>query len=212
MKDVDRKVIGDLLADPDTTATALLVIVLRAYGEDVFGDAEKGIDPMDPVELWIRLQDDFHTTPHENNENRLNSLMVALSSDAFYEDKTVFMAVCSSLDDGDLGDIIEGGMEDITVCEMLWAIYEVELNRGDSVNFSPGIVAYMDNAMNTEADEQFEDTENPMSSWEQYLANKREQMFQELIMVGVDKTMIQHLRQEDLTPAHDEQGNYEPET
>jgi hypothetical protein len=211
MNDTNRKEVGDLLSDPETTATTLLVIALRAYGEEVFGNEETGIPPMDPVELWIRLEEDFNAKVHENCENKLNALMTALASDAFYENIQVFVAVASALEDGDLGDLVEGQMEPLTVPEMLWAIYEVELNRDDEQDFSPAIVDFMDKTMNEEADEIDETDQNPMSYWERFLADKREQMFQELRIVGIEESMIRKLRIQDLTPAHDTQGEYTPE-
>lgn len=210
MKDVDRKVVGDLLADSETVATTLLVIVLRAYKDEVFGDEEQGIPPMDPVELWLRLEEDFHAVPHEDNENKLNALMLALSTDAFYEDIRVFNSICMALEDGDLGDLVEGTMDELTVPEMLWSIYEVELNRDDKVEFSPSIVAFMDKVMSREADDIEEEGEQPMAYWERFLADKREQLMQELRMIGVDEVMIRKLRSEELTPTHDDQGNFVP--
>lgn len=211
MKDANRKAVGDLLSDPETTATTLLVIALRAYGHELFGDAEQGIPPMDPVELWIRLNEDFNAQVHESCENKLNALMTALSSEGFYDRLEIFIAVCSSLEDGDLGDLVEGQMETLTVPEMLWAIYEVELNRDDQQDFSPAIVSYMDQVMNEEADDVAEDDVSAMNYWEKFLADKREQMFQELRIVGVEESMLRKLRSQDLTPAHDDAGVYTPE-
>ena len=211
MNTVNQKEIGDLLSDPETTATTLLVIALRAYGEELFGNEETGIPPMDPVDLWLRLKEDFNAQVHENCENKLNALMTALATDGFYDNLQVFVAVCSALEDGDLGDLVEGQMETLTVPEMLWAIYEVELNRDDQQDFSPAIVDFMDKIMNSEADEVVEDDPNPMSYWERFLADKREQMFHELRIVGIEESMIRKLRIQDLTPAHDDQGEDIPE-
>lgn len=212
MKDFDRKAVGDLLSDPDTTATALLVIVLRAYGDAVFGDEEQGIPPMDPLELWQNLKDDFHAQTCEENENRLNAIMLALSSDAFYDDVEAFTAISSSLEDGDLGDTVTGELEQLTVPEILWAIYEVELNRDDKQDFVPGIIALIERTMAAEADD-LEDSINttPMAYWENFLSNKRAQLMEELRILGVDEKMISSLKMHDLTPAHDPQGNYTPD-
>jgi len=212
MKDFDRKAVGDLLEDPDTTATALLVIVLGSYGDAVFGDEEQGIPPMDPLELWQNLKDDYHAQTCEENENRLNAIMLALSSDAFYDSEEAFTAIASSLEDGDLGDTVTGEMEPLTVPEILWAIYEVELNRDDKQDFSPAIVALIDQTMTTEAaDMEGSMDGNPMSYWENFLSDKRSQLMQELRILGVDEKMISSLMMHDLTPAMDDQGNYTPE-
>ena len=49
--------VAELLRNPDTAGTVLLTILLRTYGEDIFD--------VDPVELYVRIQEDFRTTMSE---------------------------------------------------------------------------------------------------------------------------------------------------
>jgi hypothetical protein len=83
----DKRLAADLLADTETTATVLHMIILAAYGDEVYGSLEHNIEPADPVELWLRIKEDFSVNVPESNENKLNALMLALSTDAFYEDQ-----------------------------------------------------------------------------------------------------------------------------
>ena len=119
------------LGDPDTCAFVLLTIAMWAFGDEVLGDPEAGIEPMDPSELWAGLNETFGTWVTEEGENKLNALMLALQGDLFYRDIEVFSAVSQALFDGDLGDLINGTFDDLSTVEIMWATLEVELARED---------------------------------------------------------------------------------
>lgn len=203
----DRKKIGDILSNPDAAATVLHAIALGAYKDELYGDYENGIEPMDPVELWLRLKDDFHAVTHENNENKLNAIMLGVSSDIFYEDPAAFTGICMSLYDGDLGDMVDGVIEDLTVPEMLWGIYEIELNRDDQVPFSSAIVRLIDEIISQEADERFGGS-NPavLPYFEEIIKIKQEDMFEQMRYIGWPEQIIRRISMSDLTPRHNEQA------
>lgn len=188
----DIKISGDLLANPNTAATVLHMIVLQAYGDALYGDGDT--DPMDPVELWLAIQEDFRTRVPEENENRLNALMLAMSTDAFYEDPVVFRSVCMSLAEGDLGDQVEGFMEELELSEMLWGVYEVELNRDDRMEFEPDVEEIIDEAISSSGvvDE---------AELEAYVEEYRQEMLADLMRLGVDPTVLRRIEMADLTPA-----------
>jgi hypothetical protein len=119
------------LGDPDTCAFVLLTIAMWTFGDEVLGDPEAGIEPMDPSELWAGLNETFGTWVTEEGENKLNALMLALQGDLFYRDIEVFSAVSQALFDGDLGDLINGTFDDLSTVEIMWATLEVELARED---------------------------------------------------------------------------------
>lgn len=203
---VDLKIAGDLFANPETSATVLHALILNAYGDDVYGDPEEGIPPMDPIELWASIDEDFRTRIHENNENKLNALVMAVSSDAFYFDPQVFVAVCMALYDGDLGDMVSGVMEDLTLPEILWGIYEVELNRDDQPEFAPSVARLIDAAIASEAEERDESITSVLPYYENIVEDKRMDLFSELKAIGVDDVTIRRLSMEDVTPRHNDQG------
>ena len=172
--------VAELLRNPDTAGTVLLTILLRTYGEDIFD--------VDPVELYVRIQEDFRTTMSEEGENRLNALIMALSSNAFYEDPDVFRAVAAALYDGDLGDLINGTIDDITLPEILWAIYEVGLLREDEEDpeFAPAVQRIIDEEIAQAAEEA--DLDNPDSVvpyYERFVEDMKEDMLQQLRRLGV---------------------------
>lgn len=201
----DKRQAADFLADPETTATVLHMIILAAYGDEVYGSLEHGIEAADPVELWLRIKEDFSVTVPESNENKVNALMMALSTDAFYEDPLVFVSICNALYSGDLGDLVNGYLEDLTVPEMLWGIYEVELNRGDSQGFTMPIDQLIDETIQNEAEsnEELEEAE-VVPYYERFIAEMRDDMLIQMRMLGVDEMVLKQILKEDLTPAQDE--------
>lgn len=197
----DKRTAGDLLADTETTATVLHLIILSAYGDELYGDEENGIAAMDPIELWLRVKEDFSVTVPESNENKINALMVALSTDAFFEDPLAFISICNALYSGDLGDLVEGFMEDLTVPEMLWGIYEVELNRGQSETFSNSINRLIDETISAEAEsnEELEEAE-VVPYYERFISDMRDDMLIQMRLLGVSEEIVAKIIRSDLTP------------
>jgi hypothetical protein len=202
----EKRLAADLLADTETTATVLHMIILAAYGDEVYGSVEHGIEQADPVELWLRIKEDFSVTVPESNENKVNALMLALSTEAFYDDPLAFISICNALYSGDLGDLVDGALEDLTMPEMLWGIYEVELNRGDSEGFALPIDRLIDEIIRNEAEdnEELEEAE-VVPYYEKFVAEMRDDMLVQMRMLGVDESVIKKILKEDLTPLHDEQ-------
>jgi hypothetical protein len=148
------------LGDPDTYAFVLLTIAMWAFGDEVLGDPEEGIEPMDPSELWAGLNETFGTWVTEEGENKLNALMLALQGDLFYRDIEVFSAVSQALFDGDLGDLVNGTFDDLSTVEIMWATLEVELAREDEdgpPQFSDAITDMINRLLLTEQENHDED-------------------------------------------------------
>lgn len=198
----DKRLAADLLADPETTATVIHMILLAAYGDELHGDPQAGIEPMDPVECWVRVSEDFRVTVPESSENKFNALMLGLSTNAFYEDPVAFVSICNSLYSGDLGDLVEGVMEDLTMPELLWGIYEVELNRGDSQDFIPSIDYIINEVIKNEAqdNEDLEITE-VVPYYESFVKEMRDDMLVQMKTLGVADEIIRSILKSDLSPA-----------
>lgn len=149
-----RDVANELIAAPGTTATTLLILISKALesqcpeGLDPFhlilGSPERDIEPMDTLEIWQDLEEFYGGRICEANENRVNALILALSSDAFEQDAEAFMAVCNALADGDLGDMLDGVFELPQIDEMWWALREVSLVRGTLFEFSEQVLDLME--------------------------------------------------------------------
>jgi hypothetical protein len=115
----------------------LLTVALWAFGDRVFGDPEFEVEQMDPAEMWAEFNEIFGSWVSEEGENKLNALILALSTPNFYQDVETFCAVSNALFDGDLGDMVDGVFEEPSVVEMLWATLEVELARDDADEVPP---------------------------------------------------------------------------
>jgi hypothetical protein len=148
----DKDRAKELLTDQnDTTATTLHFIILATFGQEVYGDLDEGIEPMDPVELWARIEDEYGIDIPESAENKIQALMMGLESDLFYEEPEALVAVASALYTGDLGDLVEGVMETPTLTEMFWAAFELGLNRDSEPEFSPKCMKFLLNQVMTQA-------------------------------------------------------------
>ena len=152
----------------------------------------------------MRIKEDFSVNIPESNENKVNALMLALSTEAFYDDPLAFISICNALYSGDLGDLVDGALEDLTMPEMLWGIYEVELNRGDSEGFALPIDRLIDEIIRNEAEdnEELEEAE-VVPYYEKFVAEMRDDMLVQMRMLGVDESVIKKIIKEDLTPVHD---------
>lgn len=128
---LDPKAVARLLTDQNALATPLHIICLRTYGE--------AVHQMDPVEIWLSLEEDFGVELPLEVEARINAIFIATTTDAFYHDQEAFRAITLSLCDGDPSlELLEVPEPQ----EVLWACYEVGLNRPE-VDFAPDVGAFL---------------------------------------------------------------------
>lgn len=170
---LDPKGVAAAILDDATFATTLHVICLVQYGEDIY--------TVDPLELYARLNEDFGAVLSEENENKLQAILLATSTEGFYDDVRAFQAVCNTLLNGDPG--VES-LEELTVTEIFWAMWEVELNHGEE-EVSPEIA----NLIAREIDEEGDDSSDVMGLRPNYvlreLAEHRKSLRKQLISIGV---------------------------
>lgn len=181
---LDEGKIRVALGDPDTTGLVLFTIALWTFGDLVMGDPEAGIEQMDPSEMWAAFNGHYGTWVTEEGENKLNAIITGLRYGAFWEDQEVFMSVCTALFDGDLGDLINAQMEELSATELMWGILEMELawDQPEIPEFSYGIQGYVENALRIEQEEH---VENAKAIEKDYLA-----MLRQLQELGVPPSMI----------------------
>lgn len=149
---LDPKTVYRLLSDSACLATVLHVICLAKYGEEIY--------QLDPLELYLRLEEDFGVRLPEECENRLNAILLATSTDIFYQNAEAFRGISNTLTDGDPGlDYLESP----TLAEMTWALYEVDVNHGEmaiSKECERLIAAAMDNEADDDDPSTVEDPES----------------------------------------------------
>ncbi|NDB66314.1 MAG: hypothetical protein EB168_11720, partial [Euryarchaeota archaeon] len=121
MSDLDKSEVFRLLADDGTFATVAQIIAIKTFGDDAL--------IADPLVLIADLEDEYGMEMSEKVAERLQAINLATTTDAFYEDVTAFRSIANTLIDGDPGF---DGFDDLTITEMLWAVYEVELHHEET--------------------------------------------------------------------------------
>jgi len=158
--ELDKGAIRVALGDSDTPGIVLFTIALWTFGDAVMGNPEEGVEQMDPSEMWAEFNSQYGTWVTEEGENRLNAIITGLQGGMFWTDLDTFMAVTTALFDGDLGDLIGGGFEDLNAIEIMWAILEMELawDSEDTPEFSFRVREYIEDALRNEQEDQVENS------------------------------------------------------
>lgn len=112
-----KQTLSAKLSDEDTFATSLLAIAVDTYGTDIFD--------WDPQTLNTNLEEDFSATLPVVNRDKLQSLILAYTSDMFYVSVEAFTHICNVLS-GAEANFSRWDM--LTSEEIIWGIYEVSLN------------------------------------------------------------------------------------
>jgi hypothetical protein len=196
-----RDVASHLLASDETFAFTLMTILLAEYDQEVFDE--------NPVVLFNRIEEDFRTTLPEEAENRINAAITAMTTDLFYTQFSAFKAITLALNEGDLGDLVDGDdNEDLNAAEILWAITEVGLLNGDnfaetqeklSESVAIGCNAIIDDE--AEEEEEIADTTDTIMEaikepyYQQYVTINLLELARQLAQLGVSAAMIEELLQ-----------------
>ena len=196
-----RDAASRLLASSDTFAFTLMTILLAEYDQEVFDE--------NPVVLFNRIEEDFRTTLPEEAENRINAAITAMTTDLFYTQFSAFKAITLALNEGDLGELVDGeDNEDLNAAEILWAITEVGLLNGDnftetqeklSESVAIGCNAIIDDE--AEDEEEIADTTDTITEaikepyYQQYVTINLLELARQLAQLGVSAAIIEELLQ-----------------
>jgi hypothetical protein len=178
------------VGDPDTSGIVLFTIALYIFGDEVLGDPDEGIEQMDPAEMWAGFHSRFGTWVTEEGENKLNAIITGLQEGRFWRDIDTFMAVCTALFDGDLGDLIDVGFEDLSATELMWAVLEMQLawDSEEIPEYSLDVREYVDDILLREQEDQ---TDNATEVEKAYIS-----MLDQLVDMGVAPSMIRAFDEE----------------
>jgi hypothetical protein len=180
---LDRDTVFQMLSDDGTFSTCLHIIALKTYGAEIYD--------LDPIELFTRLEEDFGARITQDNENKMNAVLMATATDAFYEHPEAFRGICETFADGDPGLDV---MDELTVAEITWGVYEANLNHGDD-ELSPGVQALIAASMQAEALDQDEEGSDDASSnvWA-YLDERWQELASQLERLGIPRTDMPAIR------------------
>lgn len=182
---LNKKEVYKLLTDEETFGSVIFTICLFKYNTDLFEE--------DIMEILIRIKEDFGVdNMPEENENKLQALITAFVSPFFYEEPEVFSAVCKTLFLGD-PDLAEFGMDNPTLLECLWGMYEVNLISQDGEEFGYRVINLINEIISNEILVFGEDTPNEIGLVEQIdliFEERKEQLKEQLALAGFDVTYI----------------------
>ena len=174
VSDMNPKAIVKLLADDATFGTVAHIIASLKYGDMLYD--------MDTLELFAEMEDDFRVEMSDKVQQKLQAIILATSTDAFFEDPEAFRAIANTLIDGDPGFLV---FDNLSVPEILWALYEVRLNH-PGTEFSPAIRKLIDSEVEDEGLD-LEDLEDmdKLPAVEAVMGTLRDEFIEQLSSLGL---------------------------
>jgi hypothetical protein len=171
---IDRKEASRLLADDSTFGTIAHILAFLEYGESMY--------EMEPTELFANLEDDFKTTLADDVVQKLQAILLATTTDAFFQDPESFRHIANTLLEGEPGFL---GMDNLTVAEILWAAYEVSLNH-PGAEFTPAVEKLIDSEIKDEGQD-LEDLDDAQDSpaFDAVIKNIREDFAAQMSKLGL---------------------------
>ncbi len=148
----------DLLKSPDTYAFTLMCILLSKY------EADEILEEENTEVIFKNIEDDFGTRIPEEVENRINAAITVLTTDLPLISFPVFKSVALAFAEGQIGDEDDREDEELNTCELLWALYEIAILKGQTVpevqaDLSESVVEELNNIIDSEAEDPDDDYE-----------------------------------------------------
>ena len=171
----DKKEAGNLLTEDSTFGTVAHIIAYQAFGDEMYA--------MDPLELYANLEEEYRVNIADDVQQKLQAILLATSTDAFFQDPEAFRAICNTLVEGDPGFLT---FDDLTIPEILWSSYEVSLNH-PGTEFSPQVQSLIDRELKEEgADlDSLEEAED-VPYFDRAITSLRNEMVEQLERMGMD--------------------------
>lgn len=195
----DKQATKELLKSDSTYACVLLAIVLSFIQDDEINDLAN----IEVEELLQDLEEEFKCKIPEENENKINAAILALTTDLFWTRFQVTKAITMAFEDGDIGSVVHGGDEEVEACPLLWATLEVGIINGMSFIESLGeFTKTVTNDINEILDAEAEDTDaeadeltevNKDPYYHRYLSNNIVQLIGQFIKLGVPNDVTSEL-------------------
>lgn len=182
---IDWRETRTLLQNPETEALTLATIMLSSYPDTDFGDEEA-------VTIIKSLEEDYKVDIPEENENKLNAIILVLTSDAPLVTREAFDAVALAFADGNIGDLIYGGDEELNGCYIIWALEMIALLTGDSfsevIDYIPdSLMEYLNSILDAEGVdvELSDDITDDVPYYHNYVSDHMRTAIRELTQIGI---------------------------
>lgn len=163
-----RDVVAKILEEEDVYIPTLYVILAELYGDTLFEQE---------VALIFNDLEEFTGIPALplDVENKINALLTLMTTDAFYEDRMAFIAICNTLNNGD-PDLDEWDMP--TLEDVFWAILETSFLDEEPPEFAPEISELIAGLIK----EEVADVDNPLDT--EYVQDQYRRMRDQLSLVN----------------------------
>lgn len=196
MADFHRDIMAALLENEDTSAFVLMTILINEFEDKDIFESETEV-------LFDDIERTFHIKLPEDNENKINAAITAMSTDLFYTNFDVFKAITFSLNEGDIGDVEDD--DDVpTVPEIMWAIVEVALLNGTTFSeteFPKNMEDLINDIIDNEAedkdevDDEVDTIEEAMTEpyYQRYVTIKLLEVARDLLRLGVPNELVGEL-------------------
>lgn len=181
-----REVIRNFLSNP-CFATTLHAISLMSLEPDMLYGSETSF-----TEIFAELEDLYSVEIDPTNKEKLQAIVVAVSTDSFHNDPQAFRAICNTLLHGDpMFDMFD----DLTIAEILWGVYEISINQEETEDqtLSPAVEKLIDKEIAEEREDNAElETLEKEPYYQKFLQAARTELFLEL------KKLFKNLEPSDL--------------
>lgn len=167
----------ELLRSPDTYAFTLITILLAKYDTDFLEEEDNSV-------IFANVKDDFGVTLPEESENRISAAILAMATDLPFISFPVFESVALAMAEGQIGEVDDREDGELNTCELLWALTEIALLRGEPVRqvqeqLSDSVVDELNDIIDSEA-EDIEDEEDDNEEKRQEEEESKEEGIQDI--------------------------------
>ena len=107
-----------VLEDKGSFATVLLAVLIDEYSTDFFD--------WDPKALYMQIEEDMHAKVPDLNRDKIGALMLAMTTNQFFQNSDIFANVCRALSHSE-ADF--STFSPLTPEEMSWGVMEVIVNN-----------------------------------------------------------------------------------
>ncbi len=196
---LNRSACSDLLSNPDAFALALAIIAETELGTDaLYGSADT--ESWDPLTIYSELESRFGIQLPTAAENRLQAAITLRTSAAFEESVSGFVAITLALTEGQLGDMVSGGMETPDLDECLWACFEAAAIDPQIGPMSREVGMFLVQLQNSEV----MDPEDQTGDSDDF-TDQLKDLLGQLFAIGVPEDQVEKIVQRGLKALEDEQ-------
>lgn len=200
MSSLNKEACAALLSNPDAFALALAIIAETELGLDaLYGSPE--VEAWDPLTVYSELESRFSVQLPTSVENRLQAAITLRTTAAFEESVSGFVAITLALTEGQLGDMVSGGLETPDLDECIWASFEAAAIDPQLGAMSQEVAVFLSDLQNSEVmdpEEQVEDSDD--------FPKQLDDLLQQLFAIGLPAEQIEEIVQRGLLAISDEQN------